>query len=268
MTNSTIFRRKVIRWKSSFDYRIEFSEKLDIDDFQSYRITASNRFGENNYYFVIMDNERLPLSKSKRTYLVILCSVAVILLVYIIISHVCFYVKHDITVGQRNNHVSEDHNDQTYDEVSSISYRAINNVCSPNTNHDHDQNQTQTRPFSFSIVVDQPSIDDNESVSSVELTSNFHNNEAQEQRLSISSKYSNAFIMDVLGMPSIANDENYNQINTNMIKKTSSNRNSQISIESDSESSDNVMVAVMEMGMKTHTKSYHKNVQRVISILR
>ncbi|CAC5382521.1 unnamed protein product [Mytilus coruscus] len=90
-------------------------EKLDIDDFQSYRITASNRFGESNYYFVIMDNERLPLSKSKRTYFVILCSVAVILLVYIIISHVCFCVKHDITMGQRNNHVSEDHNDQTYD---------------------------------------------------------------------------------------------------------------------------------------------------------
>ncbi|CAC5421333.1 unnamed protein product [Mytilus coruscus] len=196
-------------------YEISVERKIfDKDDFQSYSITARNRLGESNYYFVIIDNESLPLSKNNRTYFVILCSVAVILIIYIIMSHVCFFVKHDRPISQRHNHISEDHNDQIY-EVSSISFH--NNASSSNTNNAHDQISTQARPFSSSNGVHQH---ESESFASVELSSDFQRTDAQEQRLSIASNNSRAFSIDVSGMISMGNAENCNKINANMMKKT------------------------------------------------
>ncbi|CAG2208418.1 unnamed protein product [Mytilus edulis] len=216
---------------------------IDKDDFQSYCITATNRVGETNYYFVIIDDESLPLSKRNKTYFVILCSVAAILFIYVITSHICFCVKHDKTIAQRHNHISEDYSDQIDDELSSISFRANNNVSSSNTNNEHDRNSTQTRPSNISVGVNHQSTDESESFATSELPSHFQRIDTQEQRVSIPSSLSNVFNTDDSGILSIVNAENCNKINVNIINNAISNKNSETSMESSkSESSDNVMV--------------------------
>ncbi|VDI69596.1 Hypothetical predicted protein, partial [Mytilus galloprovincialis] len=224
-----------------YEISVEY-EIFDKDDFRSYCITAKNHLGESNYYFVIQDDESLPLSKRNKTYFMILCSVAVILFIYIIISHICFCVKHDKTIAQRHNHILEDHSDQIDDELSSIPFPATNNVSSSDTNNDHAQNLTLTRPSNISVGVNHQSTDDSESFATSELPSNFQRTDAQEQRVSIPSNHPNDISIDVSAMSSIANAEICNKINAHIIKNALSNTNSETSMESHSESSDNIMV--------------------------
>ncbi|VDI51296.1 Hypothetical predicted protein [Mytilus galloprovincialis] len=224
-------------YEISVEYRI-----IDKDDFQSYCITATNRLGETNHYFIIIDDESLPLSKRNKTYFVILCSVAAILFIYIITSHTCFCVRHYKTIAQRHTHISEDHSDQIDDELSSISFRANNNVSSSNTNNEHDHSSAQTRPSNISVGVNHQSTDESESFATSELPSNFKSTDAQEQRVSIPSSLSNVFNTDDSGILSIENAENCNKINATVISNALSNKNNQTSMESDSESSNNVTV--------------------------
>ncbi|VDI33491.1 Hypothetical predicted protein [Mytilus galloprovincialis] len=224
-------------------YEISVEDRIiDKDDFQSYCITATNRLGETNYYFDMIDNESLPLSKRNKTYFVILCSVAAILFIYIITSHTCFCVRHYKTIAQRHNHISEDYSDNIDDELSSIPFPATNNVNLSNTNNDYDQNSTQTRPSNISVGVNHQSTDESESFITSELPSNFKRTDAQEQRVSIPSSLSNVFNTDDSGILSIENAENCNKINAIIINNALSNKNSETSMESHSESSDNVMV--------------------------
>ncbi|CAG2208422.1 unnamed protein product [Mytilus edulis] len=136
----------------------------------------------------------------------------------------------------------DDHSDQIDDELSSISFPATNNVSSSDTNNDHDQNSTQTRPSNISVGVNHQSTDESESFATSELPSNFQSTDAQEQRVSIPSSLSNVFNTDDSGILSIVNAENCNKINAIIINNALSNKNSETSMESDSESSDNVMV--------------------------
>ncbi|CAG2242066.1 unnamed protein product [Mytilus edulis] len=212
-----------------YEISVEY-EIFDKDDFRSYCITAKNRL------------ESLPLSKRNKTYFVILCSVAAILFIYIITSHICFCVKHDKTIAQRHNHILEDHSDQIDDELSSISFPATNNVSSSNTNNEHDHSSAQTRPSNISVVVNQQSTDESESFAPSELPSNFQRTDAQEQRVSPPSSLSNVLNTDDSDILSIVNAENCNKINAIIINNALSNKNSETSMESDSESSDNVMV--------------------------
>ncbi|VDI58238.1 Hypothetical predicted protein [Mytilus galloprovincialis] len=156
--------------------------------------------------------------------------------------HICFCVKHDKTIAQRHSHISEDHSDQIDDELSSISFRANNNVSSSNTNNEHDHSSAQTRPSNISVGVNHQSTDESESFATSELPSNFKRTDAQEQRVSIPSSLSNVFNTDDSGILSIENAENCNKINATVISNALSNKNNQTSMESDSESSNNVTV--------------------------
>lgn len=68
-------------------------------------------------------------------YVVILCSIATVLFVYVIIVHVCICVKHIRTPDQRHQNVHNDHIYHTYDEIDPTSYRTI-----INTNDNQGQN--------------------------------------------------------------------------------------------------------------------------------
>ncbi|CAG2256693.1 unnamed protein product [Mytilus edulis] len=117
------------------------------------------------------------------------------------------------------------HSDQIDDELSSISFPATN-VSSSDTNTDYDQNLTLTRPSNISVGVNHQSTDESESFATSELPSNFQSTDAQEQRP-----------CPVLQMQKFA-------IRSMRISFSNalSNTNSETSMESDSESSDNVMV--------------------------
>ncbi|VDI04038.1 Hypothetical predicted protein [Mytilus galloprovincialis] len=94
----------------------------------------------------------------------------------------------------------------------------------------------------LSFGVNHQSTDESESFATSELPSNFQRTDTQEQSVSIPSSLSNVFNTDDSGILSIVNAENCNKINVNIINNALSNKNSETSMESDSESSDNVMV--------------------------
>lgn len=58
----------------------------------------------------------------------ILCSIATVLFVYVVIVHVCICVKNIRTPGQRHQNVHDDHTYHTYDEIDPTSYRTISNI--------------------------------------------------------------------------------------------------------------------------------------------
>ncbi|CAG2185956.1 unnamed protein product [Mytilus edulis] len=104
------------------------SKVLDLDDFQLYRITAKNRLGDSSYDFAIIDNENLHLNKRNMSYFLIFCSIASVLLVYLIILHVCLCIKHIRKRNKRHHNVEESHNYHTYDEIDTISYRNLRSL--------------------------------------------------------------------------------------------------------------------------------------------
>ncbi|VDI62939.1 Hypothetical predicted protein [Mytilus galloprovincialis] len=102
--------------------------------------------------------------------------------------------------------------------------------------------QTVSTNVKYEVGVNHQSTDESESFATSELPSNFQRTDAQEQRVSIPSSLSNVFNTDDSGILSIENAENCNKINAIIINNALSNKNSETSMESHSESSDNVMV--------------------------
>ncbi|CAC5400756.1 unnamed protein product [Mytilus coruscus] len=227
------------------------SEVLNKDDFQNHCIIVKNRLGESSYHFAIIDKENLPLSKSNRRYFVILCSIATVLFIHVIVVHVCLYVKHIKTPGQRHHNVHDDHTNHTYDEIGTISYRAVNIIYSSDTNDNHGQNRTEQHAVGISTGFISQSTDDN----TTELNTDFPGDgleqheitEMQGRHMSISSDDTSLSNTNVSCIPSPAihmmeNIIYFNQLNESTNTETPSDQQSQTSHDSDSETSNNVMV--------------------------
>ncbi|CAG2190819.1 unnamed protein product [Mytilus edulis] len=226
------------------------SEVLDIDDFQIYRITIKNRLGESSYHFAIIDTEIQPLSKNNRRYFVVLCSIAVVLFVYVVITHVWLCAKHVKTRFQRSHNVVDDHNYHTYDEIGTISYRAVSNLRSSDTIANHGLNLTEQHGVGISIAANLQSTDDN----LAELNDDFREDdleqhdvtEIQGENVSLSLGTMNISNTDVSRLPSpiilsMGNVRSYHQTNENTDSETQSDQQSQASNDSNSESSQNMV---------------------------
>ncbi|CAG2214086.1 unnamed protein product [Mytilus edulis] len=143
------------------------SEVLDIDDFETYRLTAKNRLGKTNYYFEITKNgtcgtcENIPLGKSRMTDFMIPSSIASVLLFYIIIIHICVCVQHLKNRDQRHHNVAGNHNYHTYDEIGTIPNRAVRTIRSSATNDNQGQNRIEKQSANISNRVIQQSNDGN-----------------------------------------------------------------------------------------------------------
>ncbi|XP_052084704.1 uncharacterized protein LOC127721928 isoform X2 [Mytilus californianus] len=229
------------------------SDVLDIDDFQTYCITAKNQLGKTSYYFEIIDNENLPLSKSKIIYVVVFCSIATVLIVYMITMHICLYVKHKKTRDQIYHNVDEDHNYHTYDEIGTISHRAVRNIRSSNTNDNQEQHMMHQHAAHISNEINVQPTDDN----TPELNADFsHNglpqsevNDMQRQRQHMSTtaddtNRSNIDLSQILStaIPNMDNIINCNTTNANTNRELSNDQKSQSSNDSDSNISNNVMI--------------------------
>ncbi|VDI73374.1 Hypothetical predicted protein [Mytilus galloprovincialis] len=226
------------------------SEVLDNDDFQVYCITVKNRLGESSYHFAIIDSEIQPLSKNNRRYFVVLCSIAVVLFVYVVITHVWLCAKHVKTRFQRSHNVVDDHNYHTYDEIGTISYRAVSNLRSSDTIANHGLNLTEQHRVGISIAANLQSTDDN----LAELNDDFREDdleqhdvtEIQGQNVSLSLGTTNISNTDVSRLPSpiilsMGNVRSYHQTNENTDSETQSDQQSQASNDPNSESSQNMV---------------------------
>ncbi|CAC5391387.1 unnamed protein product [Mytilus coruscus] len=229
-------------------YEILIERKvLEIDDFQTYRITAKNHLGKSNYNFEIIDIGNLMLSKGKRRHFVILCSIATVLFVYMIITHVFVCVRHKKTRDQRNHNVPEDHNHHAYDEIGTMSSRSFSNLRSADTFRNQGQNLTNQADISTSAILQ--STDDD---TTTELNANFSADglhqreitELQDQRMSISSNESIISNTVLSRIPSTAVTRMENILNCNQTYDSTyiETSMSQPGDESDSETSNNVTV--------------------------
>ncbi|VDI21739.1 Hypothetical predicted protein [Mytilus galloprovincialis] len=226
------------------------SEVLDIDDFQVYRITVKNRLGESSYHFAIIDCEIQPCSKNNWRYFVVLCSIAVVLFVYLAITHVLVFAKHVKTRFQRSHNVDDEHNYHTYDEIGTISYHAVSNLRSSDTIANHGLNLTEQHGVGISIAASLQSTDDN----IAELNDDFreddlehhHVTEIQGQNVSLSLGTTNISNTGVSRLPSpiilsMGNVRGYQQTNANTDSETQSDQQSQASNDPTSESSQNMV---------------------------
>ncbi|CAC5386336.1 unnamed protein product [Mytilus coruscus] len=226
-----------------YDILIE-SEELDIDDFQAYCITVKNRLGESEYHFEIIKKEELVNIQAKRTQFVTLCIVGAVLFGSIIV-HVGFCVNHIRTRVPRHVNVHEDHNYHTYDEIGTISYRAVSNFRSSDTNH------TEGQASGISTGVNLQTTADDTPVLSVDFPdddlSHRDVTEVQVQNMSISSDDTILSNLDLTLTPStvirsMQNMVNSSHTNERTNNETSSDEKSETSDDSDSGSSNNVLV--------------------------
>ncbi|XP_052084699.1 uncharacterized protein LOC127721924 [Mytilus californianus] len=225
------------------------TEALEVDDFQAYLITAKNRLGESNYHFEIIDIDSLPLGKSKRINFVVVCCIATILLVYLTITHVCLCVKYVKTRDQRLHNLQEDHTYHTYDEIDTVSFRVVSNLRSAQTTDNLGQNPTEGHTAGVSTDANLQSTNEY----TTELNADFLNDGLQQHEITevhgqsmstplIDTNLSNTDLSPItssviLRMENVAN---CNQTNENT--ETSSEQKSKTCNDSDSGSSNNVMV--------------------------
>ncbi|CAG2208424.1 unnamed protein product [Mytilus edulis] len=191
-----------------------------------------------------------PLSKNNRRYFVVLCSIAVVLFVYVVITHVWLCAKHVKTRFQRSHNVVDDHNYHTYDEIGTISYRAVSNLRSSDTIANHGLNLTEQHEVGISIAANLQSTDDN----LAELNDDFREDdleqhdvtEIQGENVSLSLGTMNISNTDVSRLPSpiilsMGNVRSYHQTNANTDSETQSDQQSQASNDPNSESSQNMV---------------------------
>ncbi|VDI27493.1 Hypothetical predicted protein [Mytilus galloprovincialis] len=227
------------------------SEVLEIYDFHAYLITVKNHLGESKYHFEIIDRDNLPLSRRKMTYFMIICSIATVIVVYMTFLHICICIKHKKTRGQRHVHEHEDHTYHTYDEIGTLSYRAVRTIHSSETSdnvgqdrvHQHaahisnENNAHSTNNFTAEIDADFIGGDLQQS--------EVNDTQRQRHHVSTSSDDTNLPNTDFLQIPpsvisSMDNIVNCKKINTNA--ETSSDQTIQNCSDSDSDTSTNVMI--------------------------
>ncbi|VDI38099.1 Hypothetical predicted protein [Mytilus galloprovincialis] len=199
------------------------SEVLKIDDFHAYLIIAKNHLGESKYRFEIIDQESLPLAKGKRIMFVIVCCIASILLVYLTITHVCVCVKHVKTRNQRLQNLQEDHLYHTYDEIGTISFRAVSSLHSADIIDNLGQNPTGEHTHNVSVDVNLQSTTDY----TTELNAGFLNDGLQREITDVhgqgrslsllDTNFSNTDVSSIsfTGISRIKNFSNCNQTSRN-----------------------------------------------------
>ncbi|VDI35301.1 Hypothetical predicted protein [Mytilus galloprovincialis] len=141
-----------------------------------------------------------PLSKNNRRYFVVLCSIAVVLFVYVVITHVWLCAKHVKTRFQRSHNVVDDHNYHTYDEISTISYRAVSNLRSSDTIANHGLNLTEQHRVGISIAANLQSTDDN----LAELNDDFREDDLEQHDV---TEFSRTKRVSFLGTTNISNTD-------------------------------------------------------------
>lgn len=202
------------------------------------------------FFITISDN--IPLSKSKRKYFAILCSIVTVICVYFLIVHVWCFSKLIRTRFHKQHDEPENHHYHTYDEIETTSIRAVNTVRSPNPNENHGQN-LERQSFSASSNTYYEDVAPVEVIHDSLINGLLQPEVTEEpgQRILISSNNLDASNMDLsvvssTAIPSTKNYKNCNQCNsyTNTNKEIPSDINSQISIDSDSCTSSYSMVGI------------------------
>lgn len=112
-------------------------------------------------YIHVIFLENIPLGKSRMTDFMIPSSIASVLLFYIIIIHICVCLQHLKNRDQRHHNFGGDHNYHTYDEIGTISNRAVRTIRSLATNDNQGQNRTEKQSANISNRVIQQSTDGN-----------------------------------------------------------------------------------------------------------
>lgn len=183
-------------------------------------------------------SENFPVGESKRKYFVIICSIATILCVHVIIIHIYLCVKHIKTRNQRHNIVGEDGNYHTYHEIGTISYRADTNPRPSDTNDNQGQNLATPQAPGVSTRVNLQSNGENTTELNADLLvdelQQRETTEVQRQHMSISSDDTNLSNVSQSRTPSI--------VIPSVDNGESSDQKSHSSNDSDSGSSNNVMV--------------------------
>ncbi|CAC5421335.1 unnamed protein product [Mytilus coruscus] len=147
ITNFTVFNSTLLYTEfdlagiKGFAIVIE-KEVLTNDDFQSYRITASNQLGASDYHFEIINEDNLPVSRGKMTYFVMSCCVTGVLLVTVCFIYTCSCMKRQKTKSRIELLTSEARSSHSYDDIVSVSYQPTRNVLTFNTNRNPIQSST------------------------------------------------------------------------------------------------------------------------------
>ncbi|VDI46711.1 Hypothetical predicted protein [Mytilus galloprovincialis] len=227
-------------------YKILIERKaLELDDFQTYRITAKNQLGKSNYNFEIIDIENIMLSKGKRRYFVILIIIATVLFVYLIIIHVLLCVRYIQTMDERNNIVLEDHDYHAYDDIGTMSTRSFGNLRSAGMFRNQGQNLTNQNDILTSVYLQSINEDSTTELNTTLSADGLHRREITEQqdhRMSISSYESIISNTDLSLIPPTAITKTKTIINQTYTSTDIETSNSQPIHEYESETSSNVMV--------------------------
>ncbi|VDI21738.1 Hypothetical predicted protein [Mytilus galloprovincialis] len=199
------------------------SNDLDIADFQAYIITVKNRLGASDYQFEIMKKEDRAIDQREKKYVFTICIVAAVLF-----SSITIYVGYCIKRARRSvpihSNVNEDHTYHTYDEIGTISYGTVSNVRPSETHDNQGQNMTQQHAATFSNTAYVQTTDNDSNA----LNADFPNDDLQQREVTY-----------VQEQPmSLSTDDTVNIDN----KEQTSDQKSQTSNDSDSESSQTVMV--------------------------
>lgn len=188
------------------------------------------------------------------SFVVILCSIASILLVYMIIIHVYMCLKHLRKRNQRNPNIEEVNNYHPYDEIGTISYR---NLRSLDTDDNEGVHMLEQHEASIPTDANQQPIDED----TTELTTDMFDDDLPQHQ--ISDVHRQLQIMsttlddtplsytDLSQIPSTVvsimdNIANCIQTEENAYIEAISSQKSQTSNDSDSDTSNNVMVDNVE----------------------
>ncbi|VDI21745.1 Hypothetical predicted protein [Mytilus galloprovincialis] len=199
------------------------SDDLDIEDFQAYIITVTNRLGASEYHFEIIKKEDREIDQREKKYVFTICIVAAVLYVSIII-HIGFCVNRARTRVPIHSNMNEDRTYHTYNEIGTISHGSVSNVRLSETNDNQGQNLTQQHAATFSNTANVQTTDNDSNA----LHADFANDNLQQR---------GGTCVQEQHIISLSADQ------TNIIddREQSSDKKSQTNSDSDSESSETVM---------------------------
>lgn len=184
-------------------------------------------------------------------YFMIICSIVTVIIVYMTIFHICLCIKHKKTRGQRHEFEHEVHTNHTYDEIGTLSYRAVRTIRSSEISDSVGLNALH-QPAAH--VLNETNVQSTEN-STADLNADFIDDGLQErevndvqmqrQHVSTSSADTNLPITDCLQIhptvfASVDNIVNCKKIIANA--ETSSDQMSLNCSDSDSDTSNNVMI--------------------------
>ncbi|CAG2208423.1 unnamed protein product [Mytilus edulis] len=124
-----------------YDILIE-SDDLDIEDFQAYIITVTNRLGASDYHFEIIKKEDRDIDQREKKYVFTICIVVAVLFGSIVIN-IGFCVNRARPKVPIQSNMNEDRTYHTYDEIGTILHGSVSNVR-PSETHDNQDDIEQS----------------------------------------------------------------------------------------------------------------------------